>query len=689
LRSCRWVTFAAAFVAGCAAPDADPGYAGRESCAECHPRETELWAGSDHDRAMERATPETVLGDFGRATAEHFAESAVFLWHEGRPAVRTRSADGTSSEQDIAYTFGVDPLQQYLVERPGGRLQVLPWCWDSRAAAAGGQRWFHIYPGEAVPEGDPLHWAGPNQNWNHMCAECHSTNLVKGYREKDDRFETTWSEIDVSCEACHGPAAAHVTWARAAAGEDPLAARPIAEREVDTCARCHSRRSTISEEPAGGPLLDTHRPALLDEGLYHADGQMLDEVYEWGSFLQSEMFLQDVKCSDCHDPHSARLRVPGNALCGQCHSMADYDSPVHHFHEQGSEGAQCVSCHMPATTYMVVDPRRDHSLRIPRPDVSAKLGTPDACTACHADRTAAWAAEAVAGWYGTSRRKEPHWGEAIHAGRTAAAGADEALLGVVADRAVPPIARATAVSLLPRYAPPELAPALGAAAADDDPLVRFAAARAASSVEPGARADLLLRLLADSVRAVRLEAGRSLAAVPAESFAAADRARLDTVLQEWRAAERRDADRAESHLNLASLAADLGALDEAERELEKAIRLDPAFAPARVNLADLWRARGREDEAERVLREAVLAVPQDAAVRYALALLLVRTGRVEEAVTEARNAADRAPDVPRYRVVLVLALERAGEAVPAGEALREAAARFPGDPEIRALAERP
>ncbi|MGQ0723351.1 MAG: cytochrome c3 family protein, partial [Candidatus Eiseniibacteriota bacterium] len=471
-----------AFLAGCAAPPADDGFAGGDSCAECHPRESAAWAGSDHDRAMEPATAANVLGDFGGATLEHFGETATFLLRAGKPVVRIEEAGGGSAvEHEIAYTFGADPLQQYLVARPDGRMQVLPWCWDSREAAAGGQRWFHIYPDEAVPPGDPLHWEGPNQNWNHVCAECHSTNLEKGYREKGDRFETTWSEVDVSCEACHGPAATHVEWARAAAaggdggerGEDPLSARPISEREVDTCGRCHSRRSTITEEPAGGPLLDTHRPALLDEGLYHADGQMRDEVYEWGSFLQSEMYFQDVKCSDCHDPHSARLRVPGNALCGQCHSMEDYDAPSHHFHEPGTRGAQCVECHMPAVTYMVVDPRRDHSFRIPRPDLSAKLGTPDACTTCHTDRTAAWAADAVAGWYGADRRAGPHWGEAIHAGRTAAAGAREALLGVVADGAVPPIARATAISLLPRYEPRELASVLRAAAVDDDAIVRL------------------------------------------------------------------------------------------------------------------------------------------------------------------------------------------------------------------------
>jgi predicted CXXCH cytochrome family protein len=447
---------------------------------------------------------------------------------------------------------------------------------------------------------------------------------------------------------------------------------PLASRmEVETCARCHSRRSTIAEEPPGGPLLDTHRPALLDEGLYFPDGQIRDEVYAWGSFLQSAMYREGVTCTDCHDPHTARVLSSGNALCAQCHLPARFDTPEHHFHEAGSAGSRCVECHMPERTYMGVDARRDHSLRVPRPDLAARLGTPDACTTCHVDRDAAWAAAAVRRKLGEPRRLEPHWGEALHAAHTWSADAGAQLTAVARDASVPGIGRATAISLLPRVAPEGMASTLAEATGDADPLVRLAVAM--SGADGAARA-----LLRDPVRAVRLEAARGLAGTEAPGLAA--------VLDEVRAAEELNADRADARLNLAALALARGDDATAERELRAAIRLDPHFVPARVNLADLFRARGDEAEAERILREALRVAPEDAAAAYALGLLLVRTDRVKAALEPLRRAAELAPGVPRHTVVLALALERAGDAQGAAEALRQARERFPGDPEVRALA---
>ncbi len=366
---------------------------------------------------------------------------------------------------------------------PGGRYQALSVAWDTRPKAAGGQRWFHLYPGEKVDHRDVLHWTGVAQNWNFMCADCHSTNLQKRYDAASDTFDTTWSEINVSCEACHGPGSRHVEWARrakAAGGSgDALkglvfsmkdtsgghwalpAGAAIARRtaplssrlEVETCGRCHARAARLwPTYEHGRPLADTHRVALLEEGLYEADGQIRDEVYEYGSFLQSKMYQAGVTCSNCHDPHSSALRLPGNALCGQCHVPTRYDQPTHHFHQAGTAGAQCVSCHMPQRRYMVVDDRRDHSFRIPRPDESVRLGTPNTCTACHSRRSGAWAAAAVQKWYGPAAAARPSFAAAFHAGRTRQPEGASLLSSLVADRAQPPIVRATALSLLSRYA---------------------------------------------------------------------------------------------------------------------------------------------------------------------------------------------------------------------------------------------
>ena len=320
----------------------------------------------------------------------------------------------------IKYTFGVSPLQQYLVEFPDGRLQALPIAWDTRPMEQGGQRWFHLYPEEQITHDDELHWTRAAQNWNFMCADCHSTGVRKNYDPVADRFETQWAEIDVACEACHGPASRHLAWAEAKeAGKpwdedenkgltvrlderrditwtvDPATGNAVrskprtSERELEVCAQCHARRGQIAEDYVPGkPFLDDYRPALLEPPLYYADGQQRGEVYKWGSFLQSKMYAKGVTCSDCHEPHSGKLRASGNAVCTGCHLQGKYDTAEHHHHPPGSAGAACAACHMPTTTYMVIDPRHDHSLRVPRPDLSVEFGTPNPCTGCHTDRDA-------------------------------------------------------------------------------------------------------------------------------------------------------------------------------------------------------------------------------------------------------------------------------------------------------------
>jgi len=336
-------------------------YVGGKVCGQCHAKAYEAWRGSHHDLAMQEADARTVLGNFDNAKFTYAGVTSTFFKRDGRYHVRTDGPDGKLADYAIKYTFGVAPLQQYLIELPGGRLQALSIAWDSRPKAAGGQRWFHLYPRQAIKAGDPLHWTGIGQNWNFMCSECHSTNLRKGYDAQRGEFRTTWSEINVACEACHGPGSQHVAWAKAGAGgadkglgialderwgvtwtQDAASGKPrrsaprTSVREIETCARCHARAGRLADDYVHGkPLLDTHRPALLEGELYWIDGQMRDEVYNWGSFLQSRMHAAGVTCSDCHDPHSLKLRAPGNAVCAQCHVPAQYDVAAHTHHAAG------------------------------------------------------------------------------------------------------------------------------------------------------------------------------------------------------------------------------------------------------------------------------------------------------------------------------------------------------------------
>ncbi|HSE04809.1 MAG TPA: tetratricopeptide repeat protein [Methylomirabilota bacterium] len=691
-------------------------YVGQPVCGQCHQQAEKRWRGSHHDLAMQLPTEASVAGNFADARFTYARVTSTFSRRDGKYVVRTDGPDGRLQDYVIKYTFGISPLQQYLIELPGGRLQALGIAWDSRPKGQGGQRWFHLYPGQNVTHRDPLHWTGLSQNWNYMCAECHSTGVRKNYDPGTGRFATTYAEVNVACEACHGPGSNHVAWARggrdgarrndatkglavvlddrrgvtwAISPETGNAQRSTpggTAREVEVCGRCHARRGQFSEEVGHGqPLGDTHRVALLEDRLYHPDGQIRDEVYEYGSFLQSKMFNRGVTCSDCHDPHSGKLRASGSQVCLGCHAAPKYATATHHFHPTASRGADCLGCHMPTTTYMVVDQRHDHSFRVPRPDLSVALGVPNACTKCHADRPAAWAARQVETWYGRVPRGYQRHAEAFAVSERGAPGATGLLEAVFRDGDQSAIARASALARLGAGAAgPAVVDVARSGAKDKDPLVRRAAAAALEGIEPAARVEILAPLLDDPVRGVRMEAARALAGAPRERLTEKQRGALDHGLAEYVAAERFDADRPESHLNLAGLYAAQRRTAEAEAALQAALRVDPRFVPASVNLADLYRAAGREAEGERVLRDALERDPGSAAAQHALGLLLVRQQRMAEAMPALAAAARLAPESARYGYVYAVGLHGAGRRREAVEALERVLDRHPYDRETLA-----
>jgi predicted CXXCH cytochrome family protein len=662
-------------------PGATPlaaSYADNQTCTECHRKETADWTGSDHEMAMALPSDRTVRGDFANATFTNHGVTSRFFKKDGRFFVNTENGDGRLADFEIKYTFGIRPLQQYLIEFPGGRLQALGIAWDTEK-----RRWFHLYPNEKIAHDDPLHWTRLYQNWNLMCADCHSTNLKKNYDPQTETYETTWDVIDVSCQSCHGPGSAHVAWARRhvpRTGDQANAIGLVVDLksaaphdQVATCLPCHSRRTRLTADDwAGRPYLDTFLPALLSAGLYHADGQILEEDYEYGSFLQSRMYADGVRCTDCHDPHTVKLRAEGNALCVRCHSeQADgrfprlrakaYDTPAHHFHPEGSSGARCVNCHMPAKTYMVVDPRRDHSFRIPRPDLSVKIGTPNACTGCHTGKTAQWAAAAVAQWYGPNRRYEPHYGEVIAATRAGKPEAEPQLIALVRDSTIPAIVRATALELL-RGDGPEASQAMIQAVRDPDPLVRVAAVTGLDQATADEKLSAVPPLLSDPIRAVRIQAARTLAGMPADRLEPARRAELAAGLAEYRQAQLYNSDVPSGNLNLAILATALQQFDSALAHYHTAIRLDPEFLPARVNLGNLYNQMGRNADAERVFREAVARAPRNGELHYSLGLVLAEEQRLNEAAAELGRAARLLPDRPRVQYNYALALQGTGKA---------------------------
>jgi tetratricopeptide (TPR) repeat protein len=698
---------------------AEATFVGSETCAGCHQAEAKLWRSSQHQLAMAHATDKSVLGNFSDATFDYFGVKSRFFRKDGKYLVETDGPDGKLSSFEIKYTFGVDPLQQYLVEFPDGRVQALPIAWDTRPKDKGGQRWFHLYPKEEIRHDDVLHWTKLNQNWNFMCSECHSTGVRKNYDATNDRFATTFAEISVGCEACHGQGSRHVGWARDKDSwwplgkiEDPtmgLVERfserrdatwmPNAETgnvrrssaprslraEVETCGLCHARRSQFSEAwVPGQPLSDTHIVSPIRRGLYDADGQMLDveEAYNYGSFKQSKMFAAGVTCSDCHDPHSSKLRLAADGTCLQCHAPDKYADVKHHRHAAVTPPLACASCHMPTRTYMIVDTRHDHSFRIPRPDLSVKLGTPNACNDCHTDKPPEWSAAAIERWHGPNRKGFQNYAAAFHAAWNDQSDAAKLLAVVAADRDTPAIARASALSELSSRVTPARLELARTSLADSDPMVRIGALDMIQDLPLDQRWSMASPLLSDLIRGVRIRAASILGDVPAARLSEVDRGRFNHAADEFIAAQQFNADRPEARTTLGAFYARRGRNSEAETEYKASLRLSPQFTGASINLADLYRQTGREGDAEKVLRNAINATPNDAGLHDALGLSLVRLKRLDDALVELGRAAELDRNNARYAYVYGVALHSARRQQESIAQLKKGLAEHPENREI-------
>lgn len=668
------------------AADRHPGFIGGEACRDCHAQAYSDWQGSHHDLAMQEANSRTVLGNFDDAGFTYNGVTSTFYQRDGRYFVRTDGEDGKLAEFPVEYVFGVYPLQQYLLPLSRGRLQALSIAWDSRPADEGGQRWFHLYPEEAIDAGDPLHWTGPYQNWNTRCAECHSTDLQKNYDLQNNSFDTHYSEVNVSCEACHGPGEQHRELALAGqlGGADnagfpvdlaqrgewafpegqAIARRRTAvdgNRQVDTCGRCHARRGTLGDYHYGASLPDTHRVTLPRWPEYYHDGQIRDEDYVYGSFLQSKMHQAGVVCSNCHEPHSLQLRAQGNGVCAQCHKSDVYDTTAHHHHPADSSGAQCANCHMPETTYMVVDPRRDHSMRIPRPDLSLMLDTPNACTACHSEQGDQWALDALRDWGVQFTDTATHPARAF---ASAAAGDSRGLprLAELAnDTTAPPIWRAAAMESLGQSGERQTLEIARNLLGSADPLLRTSAVNALDSLPLPQRFQLLRPLVEDEITSVRLAVAEQLAAVPLDQLREPDAEALRTLFREYQAIAARHADMPGNRVQLGVFLATRGDLPAAEAAYRGAIAMNPQLLPARLNLADLLRSQQQEDEAREQLQAALAVAPDNGPTLFALGLLETRVGNPDQALDYLGRAADLETSGIRQRYVYAVALHDLGQ----------------------------
>lgn len=619
-------TLACVSLASFAVADDEAAYVGSAICSTCHQAEADAWKDSHHAKAWTPATPENIRADFeGTSFTLDDMNVQFSIDAEGKHRATVTERDGSVTDYSVHSVVGVEPLQQYLFETEPGRLQSFDVVWDTEK-----RDWFHLYPDQNVPPDDGLHWSGPYKNWNGRCAVCHATGYDANFDAETDSYSSQQVEIGVGCEACHGPGETHVGLTAAGKLTDRIANAGFSadlstsEGLIQQCAGCHSRREALFDftPPPGTPYHDAYNLSLLRPGLYYPDGQIRDEVYVYGSFLQSEMYEKGVSCSNCHDAHSGALFDTGNGLCTQCHSEAgntdfpslqlgDYDSPAHHHHAEGSAGAQCTSCHMTEQVYMGNDWRADHSFRIPRPDLSAQTGAPDACTSCHDDRDAGWAAATLRDWFPNSTKRGPHYGQVLaHAEVNPVAAADD-LVALAEDDTVNALARATAVWLLGQSNDPQTIDRISGLRNAENPTIRGATIEAMRSLPGHQRVQDLLPTLDDPLRNVRIAAARALYNAPIARMPEKIEKSFRRAIGEWRRAIGARMDFPETHLQLGGFALTTRNLEGAEQAFARAVELDPKLVDAWVMRIRIANVAGQQNRTRALVAQALAANPGD------------------------------------------------------------------------------
>ncbi|HEY3862848.1 MAG TPA: tetratricopeptide repeat protein [Verrucomicrobiae bacterium] len=654
-------------------------YAGSAACAGCHRDEFEAWAKSHHGLAEQ-----LVHGTKYEAIATNASSP-----REARLADRV---------------IGCDPLAQFLASAPGGRWQALSTAWDPHR-----KEWFDIFGAEQRQPGEWGHWTGRGMNWNSQCAACHNSRLFKNYDQAADTYHTTMAERTVGCESCHGPLQAHVQWQRQhgnSGQHDTTVPRMTPRQQVETCGSCHSRRSELTADfKPGGEFLDHFELAMVDgSGVYYPDGQVHGEDYEYASFLGSRMHAGGVRCVDCHDPHSAKPRLPGNFLCLRCHNGAYPNAPVinpvahshHRAHGYNSAGVlvdadlmhfkpediketggECVNCHMPQTVYMQRHARHDHGFTIPDPLLSKQFGVPNACNRCHADKDANWALAQTDKWYGKLMERPTRLRAiALAEARAGNAASVETLLKILPAETNSYWKAAIINVLQPWTSEPPVDAMLRQCLGDTNALVRERAVRVLGGDGdlPSESAAAALRArLEDPMRGVRMAAAWAL------------RATLDTNSLAGRELESLldfHADQPQGQLQRGEFLLARGERQPALAYYRKAAEWDPSSAAVRRDLAVLYASLNDNSAALEQLREAVRLEPGEAEYHYSLALALSDAGDLDQAIAQLQETTRLNPRHAAAWRNLGLALASKEDLPGALDALARAESIAPNDPRI-------
>lgn len=631
-----------------------------QKCGECHRASFEEWRDSQHARANQSVDPDK------------------FAKLPGHPV----------TPRHPAMQIGLEPLIQYLIPMEGGRFQVYDWAYDPKV-----KEWFYVFEGEPRKEGEWGHWKGRGMNWNSQCAVCHMTGFEKGYDPEEDRYHSTWDAMGISCVQCHGGMSDH-----------PKTLSP--EQTEAGCASCHSRREELHGGfAAGDSFSDFFRLMLPDQTeLFYPDGQAKGEIFEYNSFQLSPMAQAGVTCLDCHNPHSGKLKLPveNNALCLSCHrppglrGAIPIDPLAHSHHPPESPGNQCVNCHMPAKPYMVRDLRRDHRFSIPDPLLTKKWGIPNACNACHQDRSIAWAIQKTHAWYGEkmdrrSRRRteaiaqaqsgdpkvgkeilrlaraedNPAWRATLIAHLSPWLGAQDVHDFVVKSLQHPsPWVRSAAINVL--QGTPEDIPALEKLNRDPSRLVRLDALWASAirgHTTPQEKAELLAYL--------NDHADQPTGALKLAQFALAGQKLAEAV--EWlQKAIRWDPGSAYPQYLMGRALYELNRLQEARPFLEKAIHLDPNNFDYSYNLALLLGELGEPQASRRWLEKTIRLSPNFGRAWYNLGVAYLQGEQIEKAMSALERAEALLPLSPDPPRILAEIYRRKGSRKRASEKLKKA-----------------
>jgi predicted CXXCH cytochrome family protein len=672
---------------------------------------------------MKHADSESVLGNFNNAKLAAGNKSIVkkntFFKKGGDSTpefwVNIQGEDGQFHDYQIKYTFGYEPLQQYMVEFDDGRVQLIPFAWDSRTKDNGGQRWFNIYP-DMTEKHQEFFWTNTGQNWNYMCADCHSTNVDKNFDVATNTYNTTFSEINVACESCHGAASEHLTWANKSTqshskgksgttniiialntkGFSRNLSKSVQNWEVNdkkktltpqsiehsqqvlVCAQCHSRRTQISSNNHvdGNAFGERYLLDLVSSTNYHPDGQVYNEDFVYGSFLQSKMYKNGVVCTDCHTPHTAELKLPLETLCLQCHQAANYASTKHHKHRENSTGAQCVSCHMPETTYMEIDARRDHGFHIPTPNLAKQLGTPDTCLTCHENKDSQWSASKVNAWYPNSNVKGEKDFVAVFSATNLALneqqlqGVSSELSRIAQTKSYAGIIRASALTKMASTSNTNTIIAIARAVKEPDENIRLGAIEGSQNMAGAEKWRILSPLLKDPVLAIRTNSAFALTSLW-QNLSAPQRQQLTPALNEYIASQHFNSDRSFAHSNRGVISAYQGQYQQAINAFKQGIAIEKNFAQTYLNLSQVYYQQGKNQKSIETLQQGELANPDDASLPFNLGLAYIRIKDKAKAAQALAIATQLAPQNSHYFYVYGLSLEQHNTSA-AYEALHQA-----------------